>query len=188
MIRKEARVLGIDDAPFARKSKKNVLVVGVIHRGGNYFDGVISTKVRNDGLNSTSKLIEMVNKSKFKKQLRLIMLDGIALAGFNIVDINLLNKKTKVPVMVVIRKKPDLKKILKALSYMGQASLRKELIEKAGEVRKIGKVYCQLAGLDKKTALEFLKITTIVGNLPEPLRTAHIIARGVEWGESVGRA
>ena len=33
-LRKEIRVLGIDDSPFIRKKTKNVLVVGTFFRGG----------------------------------------------------------------------------------------------------------------------------------------------------------
>ncbi|RLE42544.1 hypothetical protein DRJ19_03925, partial [Candidatus Woesearchaeota archaeon] len=108
-IKRYMRILGIDDAPFNKfKDKgKNVLVVGTIFRGGDFLDGLISTKVRVDGRNATRKLIEMINKSKFKPQLRVVMLDGIALGGFNIVDIEELWKAIGIPVMVVMRKYPD---------------------------------------------------------------------------------
>src|SRR3989344_402165 len=114
MFKKEIRVIGIDDAPFRKFSKGKVFVIGTVFRGGTLLDGILSTKVNVDGSNSTKKIIEMVNKSKFKPQLRCIFLDGIAVGGFNIIDIQELNKQTKLPVIVVIRKKPDIaKEILK---------------------------------------------------------------------------
>ena len=115
MIKKEIRVIGIDDSPFNKFVKGSVLIIGVVFRGGSCLDGILSTKVKVDGNNSTKKLIELINKSKFKSQLRCIFLDGIALGGFNIVDIKELNEKTKIPVIVVVRHKPDIGAIKKTL-------------------------------------------------------------------------
>lgn len=185
-MKPETRVLGIDDAPFTKK-EKNVLVIGTLFRGGSWMDGILSTKVKIDGNNSTSKLIKMINKSKFKPQLQAIILDGIAFGGFNIVDINKLNKKTKVPVIVVIRKYPDFNKIKNALKKMGKYEKYK-LIEKAGEVSKAGNIFIQLAGISLQDAKKILKITCIRSLLPEPIRVAHLIGAGIVEGESRGRA
>jgi len=186
-MKREIRVLGIDDAPFKKFSKGDVLVVGTFFRGGDWLDGVLSTEVRIDGNNSTLKLISMINKSKFKPQLQAIILDGIALGGFNIVDINQLAEKTKIPVIVVIRRMPDFKKIEAALKKMKK--IRKyRLIEKAGEVFKVGKIYVQLAGISLEDAKNVLKITCTRSLLPEPIRVAHLIAAGIVKGESKGDA
>jgi len=186
-MKKEMRILGIDDAPFNKFKKGNVLVVGTIFRGGSWLDGLLSTKVRIDGSNSTDKLIEMINKCKFKPQLQVIILDGIALGGFNIVDIEKLNKKTKIPVIVVIRRMPDFKKIKETLIKLKKEKKYK-LIEKAGEVHKINQLYVQIKGINLKDAEEILKISCTRSLLPEPIRAAHIIASGVVKGESKGDA
>ena len=109
MLKKEMRVIGIDDSPFNKFGKGNVLIVGAVFRGGSFLDGVLSTKVSIDGDNSTKKIIEMINKCKFKPQLQCIFLDGIAVAGFNVIDVKELSKKTKLPVIVIIRRKIRLK-------------------------------------------------------------------------------
>ena len=186
-MKKEIRVIGIDDAPFNKFKKGKVIIVGTIFRGGSWLDGVLSTKVKIDGTNATDKLINMINKYKFMPQLQCIILDGIALGGFNIVDINKLNQKTKLPVMVVIRKYPDFKKIKAALQKLKKSSKYK-LIEKAGEVHKIQKIYIQLAGIPLEDAKKILKITCTRSLLPEPIRTAHLIAAGIVKGESKGDA
>ena len=187
MYKKEIRVLGIDDAPFDKFKKGNVLVVGTMYRGGQWIDGILSTKIAIDGNDSTSKLINMINKSKFKPQLQCIILDGIALGGFNIIDINELNKKTRIPVLVVIRIMPDFKKIQAALKKLKKPGKYK-LIEKAGKVHKLGKVYVQVAGLKLEQAKQILKVTCTHSLLPEPIRVAHLIAAGVTTGESKGNA
>ncbi len=187
MLKKEIRLLGIDDSPFKKFKKGNILVVGTIFRGGTLFDGLLTTKVAIDGNNSTKKLIEMINNSKFKKQLRCILLNGIAVAGFNVIDIKELNKKTKIPVIVVIRKYPDFKKIEETLKKIKKQNKYK-LIQKAGPVEKIGEIYIQRKGISLARAKEILKLTCTRSLIPEPIRVAHLIAGGVVTGESKGKA
>ena len=186
-MKKEIRVIGIDDSPFNKFKKSNVLVIATLFRGGTSIDGILSTKVRTDGTNSTKKLIEMINKCRFKPQIQAILLDGIALAGFNIIDIKELNKKTRIPVIVVIRKYPDFKKIKNTLIKLKKQHKYK-LIEKAGPVTKVNSIYIQTKGITLTEAKEILKITTTRSFIPEPIRIAHLIASGVVNGESKGNA
>ena len=74
-------------------------------------------------------IMYLINKCKFKPQLRAIILDGIALGGFNIIDIKELNKKTKIPVIVVIRRKPDIENIKKTLVRIGKKVKIKLLVK-----------------------------------------------------------
>lgn len=186
-MRKELRVLGIDDGPFFKFRKGEVIIVGTFYRGGNFLDGLLTTKARVDGNNATKNIAEMVNKSKFKSQLRALLLDGVAVGGFNIVDLHALNTLTKIPVIAVIRKKPDVKKITKTLRNLGWDKKAK-IIEKLPEPIKAGKIYIQPIGIDEKNAKEIVRITTTNAEIPEPIRVAHIIAAGLVKGESKGRA
>ena len=186
-MKKEIRVVGFDDSSFNKFKDKEVLVIGTFYRGGNYIDGVISTKVKVDGEDSADKLIECIKKSKFKLQLQAIFLDGIAFGGFNIIDIEKLHYKTKLPVIVVIRRMPDIKKIITTLKNIGfEDKIR--LIEKAGDVHKIGEVYCQYKGCKKDFVEKLIKITCTHSKIPEPIRVAHLIGAGIVLGESKGRA
>ncbi|MBW2989119.1 DUF99 family protein [Candidatus Woesearchaeota archaeon] len=187
MYKKEIRTLGIDDSPFRKFTKGDVLVVGTLFRGGMILDGLVSTKVRIDGRNSTEKLARMINRSKFRRQLRCILLNGIALGGFNVVDIKELNKKTGIPVIVVIRKYPDFKKIEDTLKRINKKG-KYELIQKAGPVEKTDKIYIQRKGISKEKAKEIIKITCTRSLIPEPIRAAHLIAGGIVNGESRGKA
>jgi uncharacterized protein len=187
MLKKEIRVIGIDDSPFKKFKNGKVLVVGTIFRGGFFLDGVLSTQVNIDGNDSTKKIIEMINKCKFKPQLQCIFLDGIAVAGFNVIDIKELNKKTKLPVIVIIRRKPNIENIKKALIKLKKRS-RIKLIEKAGSVISVEGVYMQLAGISIDKAKEIVKIVCTRSLIPEPIRIAHIIASGITYGQSRGKA
>lgn len=186
MLKREIRVLGIDDAPFDKFKDKDVLLVGTFFRGGSFIDGIVSTKVKVDGSDATHKIAELVKKTKFYPQLRAIMLDGIAVGGFNVVDIVKIYQKTKVPVIVVIRKYPDFKKIEHALIKLKKASKIK-LLRRAGQIHKAGNIYMQFAGTTQEQAREMLKITCTRSFIPEPVRVAHIIASGITFGESRGK-
>ncbi len=188
-IKKEYRIIGIDDGHFT-KSGGQVLVVGTIFRGGQWMDGVVSTKVDVDGNDATEKLIALINSSKHAAQLKCIMLNGIAIGGFNVIDIQELSKKTKLPVIVMIRKTPDFKKIKSALEKMG-AIEKMDIIMRAGEIYntqvKEGKVFFQIAGIKMEDAEKIIKISATRSFIPEPIRAAHIIASGVTIGESSKR-
>src|SRR3989338_1425053 len=105
-MKPEIRILGIDDASF-NKEQDDVLLIGVFFRGGSFLDGVLTTTVRRDGDDATVKIIEMVNKSKFRPQLQAILLDGIAFGGFNVVNIHAIAQHTGIPAVTVIRRFPD---------------------------------------------------------------------------------
>lgn len=186
-MRKEIRIIGVDDGPFNKFKDKEVLIVGTLFRGGNFMDGVLSTKAKVDGTDSTDKIAQMINKSKFKPQIRAIFLNGIAVGGFNVIDVKKLNKKTKRPVIVVIRSYPDLKKIFSVLDKLDMKK-QKKIIEDLPKPTKVGKIYIQHIGTTLENAKEMLKITCTHSFIPEPIRVAHLIAAGIVKGESKGRA
>jgi len=193
-LKKELRILGMDDSPFSKFRDKKCRVVATIFRGGNYMDALLSCFIEVDGFDSTEKIISLVKKSRHIEQLQCIMTKGIALAGFNIIDIQELSKKTKLPVIVMMRKMPNFKRIENALKKANKktASKKLELIKKAGKIfclkLKDKKIYFQTAGISEKKASDIIKLSSSHSLIPEPLRISHIIASGIAFGESRGRA
>jgi len=186
-MKKEIRLIGIDDSPFDKFKDKEVIIIGVFYRGGNYPDGVLTSKVKIDGNDSSDRIINMINNSKFKPQLQCILLDGLAFGGFNIIDIEKVNKKTKLPVIVIIRKVPDIENIKKILIKLNKKEKIK-LIEKAGKVYQINKIYIQKYGIDIRDVKEIINISATHSFIPEPIRLAHLIGQGLKFGESKGKA
>ncbi len=175
------RILGIDDSPFEKSQREKVLVVGVVWRRG-VVEGVLSTKIKKDGDDSTRKLSEMIERSRFKEGLRAILINSITLAGFNIIDINKLSNKLRVPVITIVRKKPGPEKVKNALAHLNHCEEKLALIEKAGKHAAIKGFYVQFCGASEETVEKILGICGI-----EPVRLAHIISSGVVKGESRGR-
>ncbi len=185
-MRRQIRIVGIDDCAHKRGDKMTC-IVGAFFRGGDFLDGVISTEVAVDGDDSTQKIAGMINASKFKSQTRAILLNGIAVGGFNIIDIHTLNVLTGIPIVAVVRKMPNFKKIHSALKRLGWEH-RIALLDKAGVPIRIGDVHVQFAGTTKETVEEILKLTCKNSSIPEPIRVAHLISGGIKLGESRGRA
>jgi endonuclease V-like protein UPF0215 family len=183
-----SNVVGFDDFPFPRAHRGNVQVVGAVFSGLR-LDGILSGSIRRDGANATHKLAELVMGSKFAPQVQLVMLQGIALGGFNVVDIHGLHQLLSVPVLVVARRAPRMEAIKDALLTRVSGGRRKwQAIEKAGPMEPVGGVFVQRAGLSLDAASEIIRRFSVYGNIPEPLRLAHLIAGGIATGESRGRA
>ena len=93
-----------------------------------------------------------------------------------------------VPVLVVVRKQPRMQLVKDALIERTAGGLEKwALIEQHGPLERCGALWVQRVGLTIEEASDLLAATTSHGNIPEPLRLAHIIAGGVERGASRGR-
>ena len=179
-----SHVVGFDDAPFERGHRGDVLVVGAVF-AGDRLDGVISTKVRRDGANAAQRLIDCLTGSKYFDQLQATLLQGIAFAGFNVVDLQQLHQAMGLPVLVVARYRPDLQAIRKALLQQVPGGARKwRLIEAAGPMEPMAGLYVQRCGITPENAARLLASLQQNSQLPEPLRVAHMIAGGVTMGES----
>ncbi|MBI3938191.1 MAG: DUF99 family protein [Betaproteobacteria bacterium] len=183
-----AHVAGFDDAPFAPAHRGDVLIVGTVYAGAR-LDGVLAGRVRRDGANATRVIAQLVRSSRFYPQLHAMLLQGIAFAGFNVVDIHGLHHALDRPVLVVARRRPDLAAIRRALLERVAGGARKwRLIVKAGPMEPVAGLHVQRAGLTLPEAEALLKRFAVHGAMPEPLRTAHMIAGGVATGESTSRA
>jgi endonuclease V-like protein UPF0215 family len=107
MVKRISHVIGFDDAPFERAHRGDVLIVGAVF-AGTRLEGVLSGKVRRDGANATRVLIDLVRRSRFGTHVQAILLQGIAFAGFNVVDVHTVREALKIPVLVVARRAPIL--------------------------------------------------------------------------------
>jgi len=184
-VKSEIRILGIDDSVFTPRTKGKADIIGVVYRGGQWLDGVMRTKVEIDGLDATEKIAKMIKNSPHYEQIRVIMLDGMTFAGFNIVDIKELFQKTGLPVITVTREKPNFEDIKKALRNLPDNEKRWQAMKNAGEIFKVQTregeepVHVGVAGISESDAEKILKKTSTRSNIPEALRVAHIIASGL---------
>jgi endonuclease V-like protein UPF0215 family len=191
--RRFSHVVGVDDAPLARlpagmpgRGRGSVLVVGAVFSGLR-LEGVLTTRVHRDGSDATGAIAQMIEGSRFAPQIQAVLLQGIALGGFNVVDVGALAGALAVPVLVVARRAPDLDAIRAALGHVRGGARKWRLIEQAGPMEPCADVFVQRAGLSLDEAEALVRDATAYGKIPEPLRTAHLVAGGLGRGESRGR-
>ena len=184
-IKLEIRILGIDDSVFTPRTKGKADIIGVVYRGGQWLEGIMRTQIEIDGLDATEKIAKMIKNSPHYQQIRVIMLDGVTFAGFNVVDIKELYQKTEIPVITVTREEPNFEDIKKALKNLPNKEKRWKAIRNAGEIFKIWTregeepVHVGIAGISESDAEKIMKKTSTRSNIPEALRVAHIIASGL---------
>lgn len=183
-MKKGVRLAAIASGPI--QNRKNALLVGVIGRD-NTIEGVLSGTVRVDGEDSADRISRMIKGSRFREQVRIVALNGIAIAGLNVVDIPDLEKALKVNVIVLTRGKPRPAKLIRALNEYPRLTKtnvknRIALIKAQAKVNHVANEGFHLeSSMERGELRKFAKVAY------EMLRIAHLVARGVDSGESKGR-
>lgn len=182
-IKREIRIVGIDERPFIPLGLEQVDLFGIVFRGGYWLDGVIRGTIDMNGLDATEKISDMIRTSPHYKQLRVIMLNGIIYAGVNTVNIRKLFEYTGLPIISITEETPDINYIKKSLRSLPHWVKRWKDIEDAGEVIMLNKgnskIFIQIAGLLRENAEKIISICSTRSIIPEPLRVAHVVASSV---------
>jgi endonuclease V-like protein UPF0215 family len=190
-MKTQVRVLGIDDSPFKFGDEKTS-VIGVVMRIPSYIEAVLKTEVKVDGYDACEKLKVMINSSRYKEQVKMVMLDGVAMGGFNVVDIRELHEDIHLPIITITREKPNFEAMEKALREHFEDWQKRLDVIKMGELVTIKTahkpVFVKFVGMELEDVRRIIEQSTIRGALPEPIRVAHLIASGITTGESSGRA
>jgi len=177
------RILSLGCAPLI---KKKTLLVGIVSRDNN-IEGVLSTYVEVDGTDATEKIKRLFKKSRFRDQIKIIAVNGLGLAGLNILDVFDLERELKVKVVSLTRKKPHPNELIKALRAFSKETKidvrsRIELVKnlKKLNIVKIDRFYIQ-------TSADERDIKRFIVEIFNMLRLVHMIASGVTKGESRNR-
>jgi endonuclease V-like protein UPF0215 family len=173
------RALGIDDGPQAPET----LLVGVVMRPDR-LEGVLTRRVRLDGDDATAAIADMARSCRFGPQVRCIFLDGVAVAGFNVIDYSALARELSLPVVVCTPNEPHPDDFSAALDRWPEKRVAWERIRTPAY--RLGSTWFQFAGCTRRGAGALIKQFRVHSGVPEPLRVAHLIAAGVELGESRG--
>ncbi|MCL4389195.1 DUF99 family protein [Candidatus Marsarchaeota archaeon] len=179
------RIAAITSGPISKKNEKRegvALAVAVIG-SANGIEGVLSSRVAVDGFDSTGKIIRMIKRSRFREQVKAVALNGIAIAGLNIVDVEELYKKLRCPVIIVTRKRPRRSLLARSVRLVGKSGSEKKmkiaLLKNQNAARKMEGFYVQ--------AHPDIDIGAIVATSAHLLRLSHMISSGIARGESKGR-
>jgi len=181
-VKREIRIVGVDDAPLATQRPKRIDVFGVVYRGGYWFDGLMRTDVEVDGVDATERIAQMILISRHFKQLRVTMLHGITFAGMNMVNLKTLYEMTELPTIVVMDRKPRIADFEEEIEKLDNSKFRKTALNVAGEITQIRTkpntkpIYVQFKGLKLDQLKEVMNVSCTRSRLPEPIRVAHLVA------------
>jgi len=124
------RVIGFDDVPWRHRARRAVGLVGAVC-AGTRFEGMVYGSVRRDGWRATLTIERLLLGSKFLPQLHLILLDGIAFGGFNVLDLPRLARTLRRPCVSVMRKLPDLPAMERAARRLPRPEARLAVLRRA---------------------------------------------------------
>ncbi|TMA23775.1 MAG: DUF99 family protein [Deltaproteobacteria bacterium] len=181
------RVIGFDDVPWRHRRGGEVGLVGVVC-ATTRFEGMVYGAVRRDGWQATLTIEKLLTKSKFLPQIHLVLLDGIAFGGFNVVDLPRLARTLRRPCVAVMRKLPDLPAMERAAQRLPRPDARLAVLRRAGPIHVGGHFVYQVYGADPGETAAALERLTDTGHVPEALRLAHLIGGALAYGQSGRRA
>ncbi|MGC8676299.1 MAG: DUF99 family protein [Candidatus Micrarchaeia archaeon] len=184
-MKQGVRMLALDDSMFAR-GDKSALVMGMLGRRGEV-EGAISFRVQVDGTDATEKIIKAVSKSRFRNEIKIVVLHSVLFAGLNMVDMTELRNRLGVESMAITRKRPSKEALLKAFKAAGTTKIEwhKKVLDR---MEAQTNMFCA-AGFYAQCTKGIAKAEA-VRLLPEAvklLRLAHIAASAASRGESNGR-
>lgn len=181
------RVAGFDDAPFVKKRGAAVPVLGVVC-ADTRFEGMVWGRVRRDGWGATDAVCRLLVGGKFLPQIHVVLLDGIAFGGFNLIDLPRLAATLGRPCVAVMRRPPDLAAVERVLGRLTRPARRRAILGRAGTIHHRPPFTFQVAGAEPDVTERVLHRLTDRGHVPEALRLAHLIGAAVVGGESTRRA
>lgn len=181
----EFRVVGVEDGGFSKKllgrGIQKALFVCVLLRG-KWINNFQARMITVDGLDATENLISMLRHWSFDT----VMLAGVSFAGFNLVDPTIVFEEFNIPVIVISRTKPNNIAVKNALrKHFEDWRVRWNVFEKLGSVYEVVSmsteppVYVEVIGTELDWASKLIRATSVCCRIPEPIRVARLVARGL---------
>jgi endonuclease V-like protein UPF0215 family len=179
----DLKIVGVDDGAFSpiKTIGERALLLAVLYRTSRILTVRLGT-IEVDGTDAEATLKSLIRKLPFD----LVMLSGISYAGFNIMDISKLAHDLEKPVIAVIGERPDNKAVRKALKgHFGDWKRRWRNVRSAGKLyafkplKDEPKLYFEVKGATPAFARRVLSRTAAISRLPEPIRVARIMAKGL---------
>lgn len=177
--------VGIDDGPFLSKrlggSRAPLVAVRLV---GPHLVKATVGSISVDGLDATSVALRMLGPLLVRDCP--ILLSGGTFAGFNIINPRMLQRKFRTPTIVVIGSRPDNRAVKRALvRHFPDWRRRWRILSSLGPLRQTrtvrseGPLFYESFGCGDDQARSILRNWAFVSRVPEPLRVAGLVARGL---------
>jgi endonuclease V-like protein UPF0215 family len=164
-----------------RKAAKSSVLAGVVMRRDLVIDGMAFGRATVGGDDATDTIVSMC-QSLERDDINCILLGGLVISMYNIIDGQQISHDTGLPVVAITFE--DSKGLEGAIRH----HFSKGWEEKVERYRKLGErervalrtgkpLYIRYWGITQKRALAVLNAFTLQGALPEPVKVAKIAAR-----------
>jgi endonuclease V-like protein UPF0215 family len=173
------RVLGI--AESFKKTSACSMLAGIVMRRDLIIDGMVFGNVTIEGNDSTQNILSMYRSLK-RNDINCIMLDGLIISMYNIIDGEELRKNTHVPVIAITFN--DSKGLEGTIQhhFPDDSNIKLEQYRRLGQRDKIllktsKHLFVRYWGISLKEASTIANYFTLQGSIPEPIRIAKLAAR-----------
>jgi len=174
------RTIGIDDGPFTKQQETAPLVAALLD--GSHLEDIGTTSIEVDGLDATENAVRLVKRWRHFP----ILLSGVTFAGFNLIDPRVLQEKFRVPVIIIVGSRPDNRAVKRALvKHFPDWKERWQIVSSLGPLRRVRTnpseppVHYEALGCTSREAAAILRANCFVSRIPEPVRVAGLLARGL---------
>jgi endonuclease V-like protein UPF0215 family len=175
-MKQGVRALGV--AESYRGEDGDSYLAGAVVRGSSVVDGFAFTTATVGGTDATEavvRLYEIIGR----EDVRLVMVSGVALSWYNIVEPCAVHEATGVPVISVTYEESDgLGEAIRQEFDAEERERRLKMYDRLPERRSVGDLYVRSAGVPEDRADEYVRDFTHDGR-PEPVRVARLAARGL---------
>jgi uncharacterized protein len=172
---------GLAIAESFRETDLKSKLAGVVMRRDFVIDGFVFGNATIEGDDATDVMISMYEKLD-RNDISFILVSGLIISMYNIVDMMKLWKKTKIPIIGVTYGESD--GMEEAIRHHFPNSYESKITQyqNLGTRTKISlhtkhDIYLRVEGCDIKEAKKLLDTFTLQGAIPEPLRVAQILAK-----------
>ena len=176
--KKGIRVLGIAES-FKKSGKKSTLA-GVVMRRDLIIDGMAFGSATIEGDDATDSIISM-HRSLARNDINCILLDGLVISMYNIIDGDRVAAETGLPILAITFE--DSKGLEGSIrhhfdNWQHKLEQYQRLGKRERVALKTGKnLFIRYWGLNQKQAVAILNSFTLQGSVPEPIRVAKLTAR-----------
>jgi hypothetical protein len=178
------RIIGVDDgafSPIKRSREQRALLLAALFRR-SHIKAVRVGTIEIDGNDAAEILRTLLRRLRYD----LVMLSGISFGGFNLINLSSLARKLRKPVIAITGEKPSNSAVKSALrAHFDDWERRWRIVCSAGKLYSCKplanepKLYFEVKGATPDFAKRIIAGTAIISRLPEPIRVAGILARGL---------
>ncbi len=180
--KKGFRILGIAESFSSRQQS---LIAGVVMRRDLRIDGVAFSSVTVGGTDATGRILDLFFDLR-RRDINGVMISGCVIAWFNVIDPGKIASETGLPVVCVTYEHSD-GLASHIVRHFPEDMPRLRAYEKLGERVPVRldtgyTIYLRAWGMEQEDAVRLCRIFTHDGKVPEPVRVARLVARGIMHG------